>query len=104
MRNRRSLLRSENLGRLTGLLFSILIPLCPILIAALAPRPFGGIFILGFLSGAVAVTFLVIGTIRSADALYRGTPLDSPLGVAVYIAGVFVVSVLAATWSFYGAQ
>jgi hypothetical protein len=104
MPSRRSFLRRENLGRLTGLLFSVLIPLCPILIAMLAPPPSGGIFILGFLAGAVAVTFVVIGTIRSADALYRGTLLDSALGIAAYIVGVFVISILAATWSFYSAQ
>ena len=93
-----------NLGRLAALIFSILIPLSPILIVAFTPPPAGGVFILGFLTGAFAAMFIFLGALRSADTLFRGTLLNSALGVMGYMAGVVAVSVLAALWSFYAAQ
>jgi hypothetical protein len=87
--------------KLKGLLFSILIPLVPILIVALSPPQTGGAFVAGYLVGAVTAPFVVFGAIKAADDLFNSGWLNSVLGVLIYLAAVILLSVAAIIWSFY---
>lgn len=87
--------------KLYALLFSILIPLAPILIVAFSPPPTGGAFVAGYLFGAITAPFVVFGTVKAADDLFNSGWLNSVLGVLIYLAAVILLSVAAIIWSFY---
>ena len=87
--------------KLKGLLFSILIPLVPVLIVALSPPQIGGTFVAGYLVGAVTAPFVVFGAIKAADDLFNSGWLNGVLGVFIYLAAVILLSVAAIIWSFY---
>ena len=86
-----------------AILFSLVILISPILVVVLIPPPGGGIFIVGFMMGAAFMPLLVIGIIQAAAILFFDTPLQGIWGVTAYLVGVIVISVLAASWSFYAA-
>ena len=89
--------------RLLAILFFLLIPICPILVVVILPPPDGGIFIVGFMMGAAFLPLLVTGTIQAAAILFFDSPLQGIWGVTTFLIGVIVISVLAASWSFYAA-
>jgi len=88
---------------LTAILFSIVIPICPILAVILIPPPGGGIFIVGFLVGAAFLPLIVFGTVHAAATLFSNPLLQGVWGIIAYLTGVIVISALAAAWSFYAA-
>ena len=88
---------------LTAILFSIVIPICPILAVILIPPPGGGIFIVGFVMGVAFLPLIILGTIHAAATLFSNPLLQGVWGIIAYLMGVIVISALAAAWSFYSA-
>jgi hypothetical protein len=89
--------------RLVAILFSLFIPLSPIIVVSLLPPPGGGFFIAGFIAGAALCPLIVIGTIHAGATLFSVSPLKGIWGVVLYLFAVVLLSVIAAIWSFYSA-
>ena len=90
--------------KLAALLFSVLIAASPVLIVIFSPPRSGGIFVAGYLTGAITAPLVVLGTLPAANELFGSGWLSSLRGVVIYLSLIFFLSAAAAFWSLYFAN
>jgi hypothetical protein len=105
--NPQSSRRSRAIGlrrKWRGILFSIIIAAIPILIVVLSPPRTGGIFVAGYLIGAITAPIVAILALKAADDLFESGWRDSLLGTVIYVFAIILVSAAAVAWSLYFAH
>lgn len=94
--------RSSGLHRkLRGILFSIIIAAIPIFIVWLSPPRMGGVFVAGYLMGAITAPLVVIAGLKAADDLLQSSWLHSSIGTVLYFFVIVLISAGAVVWSLY---